>query len=50
MKVSYAVGLVNYCVPAGEAHLKALEIAQHINQKVQIFIFSDSSTKEKLKT
>nr|CAN67293.1 hypothetical protein VITISV_040599 [Vitis vinifera] len=28
-----SVGLVNYCVPAGEAHLKALEIAQHINQK-----------------
>ncbi|KAF9624271.1 hypothetical protein IFM89_009179 [Coptis chinensis] len=28
-----AMGLVNYCVPAGGAHLKALEIAQDINQK-----------------
>lgn len=27
-------GLVNYCVPAGEAHPKALEIAREINQKV----------------
>ncbi|XP_022718672.1 probable enoyl-CoA hydratase 2, mitochondrial isoform X2 [Durio zibethinus] len=26
-------GLVNYCVPAGEAHPKALEIAREINQK-----------------
>ncbi|GFZ02088.1 ATP-dependent caseinolytic (Clp) protease/crotonase family protein [Actinidia rufa] len=25
--------LVNHCVPAGEAHLKALEIAREINQK-----------------
>lgn len=29
-----ALGLVNYCVPAGEAYTKALEIAQEINQKV----------------
>ncbi|GFZ01979.1 ATP-dependent caseinolytic (Clp) protease/crotonase family protein [Actinidia rufa] len=27
------MGLVNHCVPAGEAHLKALEIAREINQK-----------------
>ncbi|URE03195.1 methylglutaconyl-CoA hydratase [Musa troglodytarum] len=26
-------GLVNYCVPAGEAHHKALQIARDINQK-----------------
>lgn len=32
----HAAGLVNYCVPAGQAQLKALEIAQEINQKVQI--------------
>lgn len=29
-----SAGLVNYCVPAGEAHLKALEIARNINEKV----------------
>ncbi|PHT54046.1 hypothetical protein CQW23_08508 [Capsicum baccatum] len=29
-------GLVNYCVPAGEAHLKALELARDINQKVRL--------------
>ncbi|CAK9321579.1 unnamed protein product [Citrullus colocynthis] len=28
-----SIGLVNYCVPAGEAYTKALEIAQEINQK-----------------
>ncbi|KAI8560903.1 hypothetical protein RHMOL_Rhmol04G0292000 [Rhododendron molle] len=28
-----SMGLANYCVPSGEAHLKALEIAQSINQK-----------------
>ncbi|XP_022923368.1 probable enoyl-CoA hydratase 2, mitochondrial isoform X2 [Cucurbita moschata] len=28
-----SIGLVNYCVPAGEAYAKALEIAQEINQK-----------------
>ncbi|XP_022158480.1 probable enoyl-CoA hydratase 2, mitochondrial [Momordica charantia] len=28
-----SIGLVNYCVPAGEAYVKALEIAQEINQK-----------------
>ncbi|CAL5359769.1 unnamed protein product [Camellia sinensis] len=28
-----SMGLVNHCVPAGEAHLKALEIARNINQK-----------------
>ncbi|KAM7525499.1 hypothetical protein LguiA_015401 [Lonicera macranthoides] len=28
-----SMGLVNYCVPAGEARLKALEIARDINQK-----------------
>ncbi|XP_028071801.1 probable enoyl-CoA hydratase 2, mitochondrial isoform X2 [Camellia sinensis] len=28
-----SMGLVNHCVPAGEAHLKALEIAWNINQK-----------------
>ena len=34
--VYYAAGLVNYCVPAGEAHLKALEIARDVNQKVKV--------------
>ena len=34
-KVCDVTGLVNYCVPAGEAHPKALEIAQEINQKVK---------------
>ena len=29
-----ALGLVNYCVSAGEAYTKALEIAQEINEKV----------------
>ncbi|XP_021804318.1 probable enoyl-CoA hydratase 2, mitochondrial [Prunus avium] len=28
-----SIGLVNYCVPDGEAHLKALEIARNINEK-----------------
>ncbi|XP_022950842.1 probable enoyl-CoA hydratase 2, mitochondrial isoform X2 [Cucurbita moschata] len=28
-----SIGLVNYCVPAGGAYVKALEIAQEINQK-----------------
>ncbi|KAF6146118.1 hypothetical protein GIB67_015556, partial [Kingdonia uniflora] len=28
-----SMGLVNYCVPAGGAHLKALEIARDINKK-----------------
>ncbi|XP_028071835.1 probable enoyl-CoA hydratase 2, mitochondrial [Camellia sinensis] len=28
-----SMGLINHCVPAGEAHLKALEIARNINQK-----------------
>ncbi|XP_031109540.1 probable enoyl-CoA hydratase 2, mitochondrial [Ipomoea triloba] len=32
-KEALLMGLVNYCVPAGEARLKALEIAQEINQK-----------------
>ncbi|XP_038708112.1 probable enoyl-CoA hydratase 2, mitochondrial [Tripterygium wilfordii] len=32
------MGLVNYCVPASEAHLKALEIAREINQKGPIAI------------
>lgn len=34
-KTIFHAGLVNYCVPAGEARIKALEIAQEINQKVQ---------------
>ncbi|XVE57590.1 hypothetical protein DITRI_Ditri04bG0102300 [Diplodiscus trichospermus] len=33
-----AIGLVNYCVPASEAHPKALEIAREINQKGPIAI------------
>ncbi|TYI52405.1 hypothetical protein E1A91_D12G245700v1 [Gossypium mustelinum] len=33
-----SMGLVNYCVPAGEAHSKALEIAREINQKGPIAI------------
>uniref|UniRef100_A0A2N9G3F7 Enoyl-CoA hydratase n=1 Tax=Fagus sylvatica TaxID=28930 RepID=A0A2N9G3F7_FAGSY len=37
-KDAMSMGLVNYCVPAGEAHVKALEIARHINQKGPIAI------------
>ncbi|XP_059657617.1 probable enoyl-CoA hydratase 2, mitochondrial [Cornus florida] len=33
-----SMGLVNYCVPAGEAYSKALEIARDINQKGPIAI------------
>ncbi|KAM7272510.1 hypothetical protein ACFE04_027173 [Oxalis oulophora] len=33
-----SVGLVNFCVPAGEAHVKALQIARDINQKGPIAI------------
>ncbi|KAJ4848113.1 hypothetical protein Tsubulata_046070 [Turnera subulata] len=33
-----SIGLANYCVPAGEAQLKALEIAMEINQKGPIAI------------
>ncbi|KAK7386269.1 hypothetical protein VNO78_26386 [Psophocarpus tetragonolobus] len=32
-KEALSMGLVNYCVPAGEAYSKALAIAQDINQK-----------------
>ncbi|KAK9095175.1 hypothetical protein Scep_026644 [Stephania cephalantha] len=32
-KEAHSIGLVNYCLPAGGAHLKALEIARDINQK-----------------
>ncbi|TYH97472.1 hypothetical protein ES332_A12G245200v1 [Gossypium tomentosum] len=37
-KDAMSMGLVNYCVPAGEAHPKALEIAREINQKGPIAI------------
>ncbi|XP_060674558.1 probable enoyl-CoA hydratase 2, mitochondrial isoform X2 [Ziziphus jujuba] len=37
-KDAMSIGLVNYCVPAGEAHLKALEIARDINDKGPIAI------------
>ncbi|KAL6183471.1 hypothetical protein ACLB2K_044882 [Fragaria x ananassa] len=33
-----SMGLVNYCVHAGEAHLKALEVARNINDKGPIAI------------
>ncbi|CAL5436821.1 unnamed protein product [Camellia sinensis] len=33
MDMCIDAGLINHCVPAGEAHLKALEIARNINQK-----------------
>lgn len=32
--IDFVAGLANYCVPAGEARLKALGIARDINQKV----------------
>ncbi|KAG0497407.1 hypothetical protein HPP92_002098 [Vanilla planifolia] len=32
-KEAFSMGLVNYCVPAGEAYIKALEIARDINGK-----------------
>jgi hypothetical protein len=31
-------GLANYCVPAGEAYQKALDIACEITQKVRIIL------------
>ena len=31
---SFGAGLVNYCVPAGEAYSKALAVARDINEKV----------------
>ncbi|KAL1547047.1 methylglutaconyl-CoA hydratase [Salvia divinorum] len=37
-KDALSMGLVNHCVPAGEAHLKALEIARFINQKGPVAI------------
>lgn len=33
-----SLGLINHCVPAGGAHLKALEIAREINQKGPIAV------------
>lgn len=38
MKNTCHAGLVNYCVPAGEARLKALELARDINQKVRLML------------
>ncbi|KAH9777060.1 putative enoyl-CoA hydratase 2 [Citrus sinensis] len=38
VKECHTAGLVNYYVPAGQAQLKALEIAQEINQKGPIAI------------
>ncbi|XP_058104303.1 probable enoyl-CoA hydratase 2, mitochondrial isoform X3 [Magnolia sinica] len=35
-KDAMSMGLVNYCVPAGGAYLKALQIARDINQKPQL--------------
>ena len=32
--VYFMAGLVNYCVPAGKAYIKALQVARDINQKV----------------
>lgn len=32
--VYFMAGLVNYCVPAGKAYMKALQIARDINQRV----------------
>ena len=38
IKNNSCIGLVNYCVPAGEAYLKALDVARDINKNVSIFI------------
>lgn len=35
---AFSLGLINHCVPAGGAHLKALEIAREINQKGPIAV------------
>ncbi|GMQ04722.1 hypothetical protein CsSME_00050049 [Camellia sinensis var. sinensis] len=43
-----SMGLVNHCVPAGEAHLKALEIARNINQKVQVCMMAKRAINEGL--
>ncbi|PWA92980.1 ATP-dependent caseinolytic (Clp) protease/crotonase family protein [Artemisia annua] len=37
-KDALSIGLINYCVPAGEAYSKALEIAREINQKGPVAI------------
>ncbi|GJR99575.1 probable enoyl-CoA hydratase 2, mitochondrial [Tanacetum coccineum] len=37
-KDALSIGLVNYCVPAGEAYSKALEVAREINQKGPVAI------------
>lgn len=31
----YDAGLVSYCLPVGEAYMKALQIAREINHKVK---------------
>ncbi|QHO37320.1 uncharacterized protein DS421_4g110440 [Arachis hypogaea] len=36
MAAPLALGLANYCVPAGEAYTKALEVARNINEKCRI--------------
>jgi hypothetical protein len=36
LKCVCIAGLANYCVPAGEAYQKALDIAREITQKVRI--------------
>ncbi|KAL5064254.1 hypothetical protein RYX36_025991 [Vicia faba] len=40
-----SMGLVNYCVAAGEAHSKALEIARDINQKGEKRIYKEDCVK-----
>lgn len=40
LRIDFVAGLVNYCVPDGEARLKALEIARDINHKVKKPIIS----------
>lgn len=39
-KIYFFAGLVNYCVPAGEARQKALEIARDINHKVNNHLYN----------
>jgi enoyl-CoA hydratase/carnithine racemase len=36
----FDAGVVNYCVPGGEAYQKALELAREINEKVSFFSLS----------
>jgi len=47
LKCVCIAGLANYCVPAGEAYQKALDIAREITQKVRINLIVTTEVKLK---